>query len=95
MDYCCTRHAPGRAAGTDGCTLAVLTLTTWPGKPPATALGSNRNAVYKAPFEARRILRARLAAHGGDLAYLPGALLTGLPWLDDLLAADPGIRGAI
>ncbi len=59
----------------------------------ATALGSNRNAVYKALFEARRILRARMAANGGDLAYLPGALLTGPPWLDDLLAADPGDAG--
>ena len=61
----------------------------------AAALGSNRNAIYKALFEARRILRARLAAIGRDLAYRPGTLRTGGPWLDELLAADPGIRGAI
>ncbi len=39
----------------------------------ATALGSNRNAIYKALVEARRILLARLAANGRDLAHLPGA----------------------
>ena len=60
----------------------------------ATALGSNRNAVYKALFEARRILRARLAGHGRDLARFQGAPLTGPPWLDALLAADPGDAGA-
>ena len=64
---------------------------------PATALaaapGSNRNAIYKALFEARRILRARLAANRRDLAYLPGAPWTGPPWLDDLLGADPGDTG--
>ncbi len=46
-------------------------------------------------FEARRIRRARRAANGRDLAHLPGAPVAGLPWLDDLLAADPGMRGVI
>ena len=54
----------------------VFTAVTLHGV-PATALatvpGSNRNAIYKALFEARRILRARLAANRRDLAYCPGA----------------------
>ena len=70
----------------------VFTAVTLHGVPGA-ALGSNRNAIYKALFEARRILRARLAATGRDLAYLPGIPWTGPPWLDDLLAADPGDAG--
>jgi len=71
----------------------AVTLHGVPGAALATALGSNRNAIYKALFEARRILRARLAATGRDLAYLPRAPWTGPPWLDDLLAADPGDAG--
>ena len=74
----------------------VFTAVTLHGVPAAalaTALGSNRNAIYKALFEARRILRARLAATGRDLAHRPGAPWTGPPWLDDLLAADPGDAG--
>jgi RNA polymerase sigma-70 factor (ECF subfamily) len=75
---------------------SVFTAVTLHGVPAAalaTALGSNRNAIYKALFEARRILRARLAANRRDLAYLPGAPVTGPPWLVDLLAADPGDAG--
>jgi RNA polymerase sigma-70 factor, ECF subfamily len=74
----------------------VFTAVTLHGVPAAalaTALGSNRDAIYKALFEARRILRARLAADGRDLAHLPGAPWTGPPWLDDLLPADPGDTG--
>ena len=44
----------------------VFTAVTLHGVPVAAlaaALGSNRNAIYKALFEARRILRARLAAN--------------------------------
>jgi RNA polymerase sigma-70 factor (ECF subfamily) len=50
----------------------VFTAVTLHGV-PAAALGSNRNAIYKALFEARRIRRARLAAQGTDLAHLPGS----------------------
>ena len=74
----------------------VFTAVTLHGVPAAAlaaALGSSRNAIYKALFEARRILRARLAATGRDLAHCPGAPWTGPPWLDDLLAADPGDAG--
>jgi hypothetical protein len=70
----------------------VFTAVTLHGV-PAAALGSNRNAIYKALFEARRILRARLAASGKELADLPGAPWTGSPWLDDVLVADPGDAG--
>jgi RNA polymerase sigma-70 factor, ECF subfamily len=72
----------------------VFTAVTLHGV-PGTALGSNRNAIYKALFEARRILRARLAAAGRDLAHCPGSPWISPPWLDDLLAADPGDAGAI
>ena len=74
----------------------VFTAVTLHGVPAtalATALGSNRNAIYKALFEARRILRARLAAIGRDLAHCPGSPWISPPWLDDLLAADPGDAG--
>jgi RNA polymerase sigma-70 factor (ECF subfamily) len=74
----------------------VFTAVTLHGVPAAalpTVLGSSRNATYKALFEARRILRARLAADERDLAHLSGAPVTGPPWLDDLLAADPGDAG--
>jgi RNA polymerase sigma-70 factor, ECF subfamily len=74
----------------------VFTVVALHGVPTAalaTALGSNRNAIYKALFEARRILRARLAASRRDLAYLPGSPVTGPPWLEDLLATDPGDAG--
>ena len=64
-----------------------------PGTALAAALGSNRNAIYKALFEARRILRARLAATRTDLACRPGYPWMSPPWLDDLLAADPGDAG--
>jgi RNA polymerase sigma-70 factor, ECF subfamily len=71
----------------------AVTLHRVPAAALAAALGSDRNAIYKALFEARRILRARLAATGKDLAHLPGAPWAGPPWLDDLLAADPGDAG--
>ncbi len=58
----------------------VFTAVTLHGV-PATALGSNRNAIYKALFEACRILRARLAATGRDLAHCPGS-----PWISPPLA---------
>jgi len=74
----------------------VFTAVTLHGVPAAAlaaALASNRNAIYKALFEARRILRARLAATGRDLAHCPGSPWISPPWLDDLLAADPGDAG--
>jgi hypothetical protein len=70
----------------------VFTAVTLHGV-PAAALGSSRNAIYKALFDARRILRARLAAAGRNLAHCPGSPWISPPWLDDLLAADPGDAG--
>jgi RNA polymerase sigma-70 factor (ECF subfamily) len=72
----------------------VFTAVTLHGV-PATALGPNRNAIYKALFEARRILRARLEADSGNFTYVPGARASQTipPWLDDLLAAGPGDAG--
>ena len=71
----------------------AVTLHGVPGTALATALGSSRNAIYKALFEARRILRARLAAIGRNLAHCPGSPWISPPWPDDLLAADPGDAG--
>ena len=71
--------------------VTAVTLHGVPAAALAAALGSDRDANYKALFEARRILRAHLAATDGrDLAHLPGAPWTGPSRLDDLLAADPG-----
>lgn len=50
-------------------------------------LGSGRNAIYQALFEARRKLGSRLASGS------PVAAGTGAPWLDAMLAADPGDTG--
>jgi hypothetical protein len=64
---------PGRAAGgSRNAARARAELVTHCAA-LATALGSIRNAIYKALVEARRILLARLAANGRDLAHLPGA----------------------
>ena len=55
--------------------------------------GQSRFRTWASKFEARRILRARLAASRRDLAHLPGARRTGPARLDDLLAADPADTG--
>ena len=69
---------------------SVFTAVVFGDLPPeafATGLGSGRNAIYQALFEARRKLSARLAS-GAD-----GAAGTGARWLDAMLAADPGDTG--
>ena len=71
----------------------VFTAVTLHGVPAAalaTALGSSRNAIYKALFEARCILRSRLAATGRDLAHRRGAPWTGPPWR---MICSPQTRG--
>ena len=86
------------AEGLSGEQRTVFTAVTLHGVPTtalAAAPGSNRNAIYKALFEARRILRARLAANRRDLAYLPGAPWTGPPGWMICSALTRGIRGAI
>ena len=72
----------------------VFTAVT-PHGVPAAALGSNRNAIYKALFEARRILRARLAASGKNLRTFrepPGPVRPG--WMM-CSSQTREIRGAI
>jgi RNA polymerase sigma-70 factor (ECF subfamily) len=64
----------------------AVTLDGVPAEVLATGLGSSRNAIYKALFEARRALRARLA----DDRHGTGAFRR---WADELLAADPGDAG--
>lgn len=59
----------------------------------ATGLGSSRGAIYKALFDARRRLRARLAADGHDPAQRSGNGSACLRWADTVLAADPGDAG--
>jgi RNA polymerase sigma-70 factor (ECF subfamily) len=76
---------------------AVFTAVTF-GNLPAEALtsglGSSRNAIYQALFEARRKVAARLTAEGilhpGDM---PPSSDNRAHWLADLLAADAGDTG--
>ena len=53
------------------------------------ALGSNRNAIYKTMFDARRKLRAALAANGYMGHDISGALMNGYSELDRFLQTDP------
>jgi RNA polymerase sigma-70 factor, ECF subfamily len=59
----------------------------------AAELGTSRNAIYKALFEARRTLCAALAAGGYIQSTISGPILTGPRWLDDLLATETGDAG--
>lgn len=59
----------------------------------AAELGTSRNAIYKALFEARRTLRAALAAGGYIQPAMSGPIPTGPRWLDDLLATEMGDAG--
>ena len=59
----------------------------------AMELGSTRNAVYKALFEARRQLRHSLAADGLDLVPFTQQLLGGAPGPDRLLGVTQGDAG--
>ena len=69
---------------------SVFTAAVLGDLPPeafAAGLGSSRNAIYQALFEARRKLGPRLSSG------TPGAGGTGTPWLDAMLTADPGDTG--
>jgi hypothetical protein len=91
-----TRFSPRWAVDEDlsGEQRTVFTAVTLHGV-PAAALGSNRNAIYKALFEARRILRARLAASGKNFADLPGAREPVRPGWIICSSQTREIRGAI
>ena len=69
---------------------SVFTAVVLADLPPeafTTGLGTSRNAIYQALFEARRKLGGRLASGAS------GAAGSGAPWLDALLTADPGDTG--
>jgi hypothetical protein len=73
----------------------VFTAITVAGVPAdvlAAGLGSSRNAVYKALFEARRAVRARLAADGHP-AHHSRSFSAWPRWAGDLLVADLGDAG--
>jgi len=75
---------------------AAFTAVTLAGIPIdvlAMELGSTRNAVYKALFEARRQLRNGLAAAGYTLDPFTEQLLAGPPGLDRLLGVTQGDAG--
>ncbi len=71
----------------------AVTLDGVPAEVLASGLGSSRSAIYKALFEARRTLRARLAADGHDPARRTGNASACPRWADAVLAADPGDAG--
>jgi RNA polymerase sigma-70 factor (ECF subfamily) len=74
----------------------VFTASTVAGVPAdvlAARMGSSRNAVYKALFEARRAVRARLIADGHHPAHHSGSFSAWPRWAGGLLAADPGDAG--
>ena len=73
---------------------AAVTLGDLPPEALTAGLGSDRSAIYRALFEARRRVAARLAADGllqDQDAPWPTARQFG--WLRPLLAADPGDTG--
>jgi RNA polymerase sigma-70 factor, ECF subfamily len=74
----------------------VFTAATLAGVPAdvlAATLGTSRNAAYVALFEARRAVRARLAADGHHPAHHSGSFSAWPRWADELLTADPGDAG--
>jgi RNA polymerase sigma-70 factor (ECF subfamily) len=71
----------------------AVTLDGVPAEVLATGLGSSRSAIYKALFDARRRLGARLAADGHHPAHRSGNASASPRWADAVLAADPGDAG--
>jgi RNA polymerase sigma-70 factor, ECF subfamily len=73
---------------------AAVTLGDLPPEALTSGLGPDRSAIYRALFEARRRVGARLAAdgivHSADVPQQPGRQVA---WLLPLLAADPGDTG--
>jgi RNA polymerase sigma-70 factor (ECF subfamily) len=73
---------------------AAVTLGNLPPEALTSGLGPDRSAIYRALFEARRRVGARLVADGilpaDDAPRRPGRQVS---WLRPLLAADPGDTG--
>jgi RNA polymerase sigma-70 factor (ECF subfamily) len=73
---------------------AAVTLGHLPPEALTCGLGPDRNAIYRALFEARRRVGSRLAADGLLQADdVPRQPVTRLGWLRPLLVADPGDTG--
>ncbi len=87
------RAAEEELGGKQRRVFTAVTLHDVPVGVLAARLGSSRNAIYMALFEARRTLRARLATDGHDPAHRSGPFTAGARWVDELLAADPGDAG--
>lgn len=93
------RAALGRAVDDELTTSqrSVFTAVTFADLPPealTSGLGSSRNAIYQALFEARRKVAARLKAEGIlSPRNTPPSSDNKAHWLADLLAADPGDTG--
>jgi RNA polymerase sigma-70 factor (ECF subfamily) len=72
----------------------AVTFGDLPAEALTSGLGSSRNAIYQALFEARRKVAAHLTAEGILLARdMPPSSDNRAHWLADLLAADPGDTG--
>lgn len=71
----------------------AVALNAVPADALAAELATNRNAVYKALFEARRVLRARLGVDRSSSEHPLSGAEPGPRWLDELLRADPGDAG--
>ena len=73
---------------------AAVTLGDLPPEALTAGLGSDRSAIYRALFEARRRVAARLAADGLlQDRDAPWPTVRKFGWLLPLLAADPGDTG--
>lgn len=74
-------------------TFVAVTLGDLPSEALTTGIGSSRSSIYRALFEARRKVSARLVADG----VMPGEYTThqadNAHWLATLLAADAGDTG--
>jgi len=81
-------------AGSQRAIFAAVTLGHLPPEALTCGLGPDRNAIYRALFEARRRVGSRLAADGYLQADdVPRQTAGQLGWLRPLLAADPGDTG--
>jgi hypothetical protein len=81
-------------AGSQRAIFAAVTLGHLPPEALTCGLGPDRNAIYRALFEARRRVGSRLAADGflqADDVLRQTASRVG--WLRPLVAADPGDTG--
>jgi RNA polymerase sigma-70 factor (ECF subfamily) len=80
--------------GSQRAIFAAVTLGHLPPEALTCGLGSDRSAIYRALFEARRRVGSRLTADGLLQADdVPRQTATHLGWLRPLLAADPGDTG--